>query len=179
MDSRREEALRDRAVHSQSPLRQNSNTRQPRRQKDAEDRSPILRDSTIQSSVQYILGGKDRREQPKERSQQRAELNSTGINFNNFKANNDSDRQPNFKMHHSKPFDQPDALDSFMQPSKQQQNQIQMLTAAQQLAFISNNRAETSAVKNSSPSSGFVYRNAPSSGHGHGHGISVGKHVFN
>ena len=56
-----------------------------------------------------------------------------------------------------------------------------MLTAAQQLAYISNHRAETSAVKHSSsgsPGGGYVYRNAPQSG-GIGHGSGVGKHVYN
>ncbi len=59
-----------------------------------------------------------------------------------------------------------------------------MLTAAQQLAYISNHRAETSAVKHSSSGSspgaggGYVYRNAPQSG-GIGHGSGVGKHVYN
>lgn len=56
-----------------------------------------------------------------------------------------------------------------------------MLTAAQQLAYISNHRAETSSVKHSasnSPGAGFVYRNAPQSG-GIGHGSGVGKHVYN
>lgn len=55
-----------------------------------------------------------------------------------------------------------------------------MLTTAQQMAYISNHRAETSAVKHSSSGTGggYVYRNAPQSG-GIGHGSGVGKHVYN
>lgn len=95
-----------------------------------------------------------------------ANLNSTSLNL-----------QPASLVDHSKPYklnqdefsNKPDALDSFMQPSKQQLNQIQMLSHQQQMAYISNHRAETSAVHNTSSSPGaqnrgYVYRNAPSSG---------------